>query len=458
MLGLALAPAAAAWLTHTTRARVLNVFDRACNLVNAQGEVLAVVTSERGLTPFALVVAASHSSPFHVITEASEIRVQPGSLQLGPYVIDLTAARPWHPAPDWPAIRRLLAEPARLDELAAMALGHGPAGSLLELFDPAGPAAKLPVALSSRVRPGALGLIGGWQSGDLVAAADGASHLGGLGGGLTPAGDDFVLGVLLAAWAGLYGPGAELGCPQIAEAAAQRTTTLSAAYLRAAARGECSAYWHSLFQALLRQDAPDTARGFVGAAGGRAYLRRRCAGGLSGPAPVQAGSGRWPTSHTWRRLTHANLDQERHHRHRRGNLPGRSTPGRRPDRAHGPRFAGRRRRGGGRCAANMCCPAALTSTRTWSCPLAARSPRTISTAATRRRPLAAPPRHIDFVIQDKGETLHQAVERWHRRSDHKAVIDYGYHMAITDLTPAVMDEIPSMAGRGHHHAQALHGL
>jgi dihydropyrimidinase len=56
--------------------------------------------------------------------------------------------------------------------------------------------------------------------------------------------------------------------------------------------------------------------------------------------------------------------------------------------------------------------------------------------------------HIDFVIQDKGETLHHAVERWHGRSDPKAVIDYGYHMAITDLTPAVMDEIPSMAAEG----------
>jgi dihydropyrimidinase len=56
--------------------------------------------------------------------------------------------------------------------------------------------------------------------------------------------------------------------------------------------------------------------------------------------------------------------------------------------------------------------------------------------------------HIDFVIQDKGETLHHAIERWHQRSDHKAVIDYGYHMAITDLTPTVMDEIPSLASEG----------
>jgi dihydropyrimidinase len=56
--------------------------------------------------------------------------------------------------------------------------------------------------------------------------------------------------------------------------------------------------------------------------------------------------------------------------------------------------------------------------------------------------------HLDFVIQGKGETLHQAVEKWHRRSDPKAVVDYGYHLAITDLTPEVMDEIPSLANEG----------
>ena len=31
--------------------------------------------------------------------------------------------------------------------------------------------------------------------------------------------------------------------------------------------------------------------------------------------------------------------------------------------------------------------------------------------------------HLDFVIQAKGETLHQAVEKWHRRSDPKAAVD-----------------------------------
>jgi dihydropyrimidinase len=56
--------------------------------------------------------------------------------------------------------------------------------------------------------------------------------------------------------------------------------------------------------------------------------------------------------------------------------------------------------------------------------------------------------HIDFVIQGKGQSLHEAIDVWHARSDRKAVVDYGFHLAITDLTPQVMEEIPSLAGEG----------
>ena len=56
--------------------------------------------------------------------------------------------------------------------------------------------------------------------------------------------------------------------------------------------------------------------------------------------------------------------------------------------------------------------------------------------------------HIDFVIPDKGERLHQAVERWNQKANRKAVVDYGYHLAITDLRDDIIDEIPSMAKEG----------
>jgi len=267
LMGVAFAPAAQRWLSETTRARVLNVFDRACNLVNLDGQVLSVVTSERGLTPFAVAVAAGQAAPFRVVTEASPVTVQPTRLGLGPLEIDCSQARLWPSAPDWAAIRRRFADTALIDDMAALAFGRGPAGSLLELFDPAvppdsaapsGPDAlggPLSLSLRERARVGAADLTAGLQSRNLALATAGARRLAGAGGGLTPAGDDFVLGALLAAWAGLYGPGVEALAGAIAEEAAARTTTLSGAYVRAAARGECSAYWHALFEAWLQPAA-----------------------------------------------------------------------------------------------------------------------------------------------------------------------------------------------------------
>jgi dihydropyrimidinase len=49
--------------------------------------------------------------------------------------------------------------------------------------------------------------------------------------------------------------------------------------------------------------------------------------------------------------------------------------------------------------------------------------------------------HVDFAIQGKGESLHQAIMNWHERADGKAVLDHGFHVAITDLNDHVMQEI-----------------
>ena len=44
------------------------------------------------------------------------------------------------------------------------------------------------------------------------------------------------------------------------------------------------------------------------------------------------------------------------------------------------------------------------------------------------------------------------------KANGKAAIDYGFHLAITDLPDSVMDEIKQCAGVGRHQPQALHGL
>ncbi len=56
--------------------------------------------------------------------------------------------------------------------------------------------------------------------------------------------------------------------------------------------------------------------------------------------------------------------------------------------------------------------------------------------------------HIDFVIQPKGGSLHDGLADWHHKADSKAQIDYGFHLAITDLRPEVMKEIPSLVNDG----------
>ena len=55
--------------------------------------------------------------------------------------------------------------------------------------------------------------------------------------------------------------------------------------------------------------------------------------------------------------------------------------------------------------------------------------------------------HIDFVIQPIGGSLMDGLKEWRRKAE-KAHIDYGFHMAITDLRDDVMEEIPSMVDEG----------
>ena len=56
--------------------------------------------------------------------------------------------------------------------------------------------------------------------------------------------------------------------------------------------------------------------------------------------------------------------------------------------------------------------------------------------------------HIDFAIQPKGATLRETLELWHGRAAGKAAIDYGFHVAITDLPDSVLNEMQDCVGYG----------
>jgi dihydropyrimidinase len=49
---------------------------------------------------------------------------------------------------------------------------------------------------------------------------------------------------------------------------------------------------------------------------------------------------------------------------------------------------------------------------------------------------------IDFCLTSKGVPLKDAVKTWHEKSEDKAVIDYGFHLQIVEMTDSVLTELP----------------
>jgi len=54
---------------------------------------------------------------------------------------------------------------------------------------------------------------------------------------------------------------------------------------------------------------------------------------------------------------------------------------------------------------------------------------------------------LDFVAQDPG-SLAENIERWHVKADHKAAVDFGFHMNITRFDEKVASEIPGLIDVG----------
>jgi len=55
---------------------------------------------------------------------------------------------------------------------------------------------------------------------------------------------------------------------------------------------------------------------------------------------------------------------------------------------------------------------------------------------------------IDYATQYRGETLGQAFDTWRRKAEGKAAIDYGFHMAVTDLTAGIEAEMDRIVAEG----------
>jgi hypothetical protein len=228
-------------------AHVLSSFEHACNLVTRLGDVVTLVTPKIGNGPLNIVVE-DDGQCFSEIAPKIPARLENGCLIVGDLQIDLTGAQEWDPRPDWDKLReRFTVILSRLQYLAELGQNYAAATSLLAHLGKPATGNNLEETFQAAIHTGGQNLRVGWTS-DPEILRDAASKLAGLGQGLTPAGDDFLIGAMLWAW--LAHPNPDLFCEILLQPTASQTTTLSAAFLRAAARGECDKWWQALLVAL----------------------------------------------------------------------------------------------------------------------------------------------------------------------------------------------------------------
>ena len=249
---LTLTPNVNDWLGTSHHLRILHIFDRACNLINERGEVLSIVTPQIGDGPFNLVVERKIFFTERVSLQ-SQVCLARNQLILGDLMIHIASAKVWNPRPDWENLHNRKADIGhRLTQLpitnyrSSTGLdmhSKNPSGLLEQhgLRNTQSLISNLPSALANA---------------DVSNAKEITSRLAGLGPGLTPSGDDYLMGALYAAWIIHPFTVASVLAHEIANTAAPLTTSLSAAWIRSAGKGEAGVLWHDFFDALESTSRP----------------------------------------------------------------------------------------------------------------------------------------------------------------------------------------------------------
>jgi hypothetical protein len=228
--------------------RVLSVFRRACVISYGHDAVLALVAPELGNGPHHAVMERAYSEWLD-LQPGTLARLHGKRIQLGRLEVSLDDAEIWEPCLAWEHLRANAGTlVGRLESLLDQLDDRISGDSLLGLFrDPWRSESLRASVVHARALSAAEALWAGWR-GDEAQLNAGAAGLAGLGGGLTPAGDDFALGAMLCAW--LVHPTPARYCETVLAACLPRTTVLSRAFLRSAAMGEFSAPWHRLLEEL----------------------------------------------------------------------------------------------------------------------------------------------------------------------------------------------------------------
>lgn len=228
---------------------VLATFTRSCYL-DLAGRIVAVVLPDLLNGPLNLVVAVDSSFTFDSLPVGAPVSSSSRLIRVGDAVeISLEQTSAWTPAvagwddTELPRIR------ANLRMISSLLQTEAPDGSFAAyVHDP------------TRLQARALEAMDLLESGLAQPSAEllqtAARQLAGLGSGLTPSGDDVLVGTLICLSV-IPGDDHRALRDAILAATQGRTTRISEAYLAAAARGEASETWHNLLRSL--KESEDTA-------------------------------------------------------------------------------------------------------------------------------------------------------------------------------------------------------
>jgi dihydropyrimidinase len=55
---------------------------------------------------------------------------------------------------------------------------------------------------------------------------------------------------------------------------------------------------------------------------------------------------------------------------------------------------------------------------------------------------------VDFAVQSKGQSLRAGLDAWHAKAEGNAVVDYGFHMIMSDVTDDTLAEMDALVAEG----------
>jgi hypothetical protein len=239
-------------LTTGVEARIIQLFNRSVNLATDRGEYISLTLAGLPAGPFSISILEDGQpelSLAHILgREHHDLRVVAGEkeLHIGRLRVNLRLARNWDPRLNQGELQGMdLVDAANL--IHDFLYHHAPADSLPLVF-----LSNSSSWIGARMGQAWAEIRTAIRDAKPEGCQKGAQFAAGVGHGLTPAGDDFLLGVMLALWLGMNRPD-----PYIRSLLAGihgRTGKLSTAFLQAAGRSEAARPWHDMARAIAQSD------------------------------------------------------------------------------------------------------------------------------------------------------------------------------------------------------------